>query len=302
MKTRVVEAQVDLFEVGILSQTTEVQPVSFDQLLADPSGAPLVIVGTLLATDRLGDVRRLWSALGRSRTAVVVVPPFSDLDLGRYFETPVELRAQRRGAESAARVLHAATAAALGNEVKVRSDHFFDTALGAGVIAVDAQGKPVLIRYQETNTSAPVFFSALQLLTYTALTDEGQRQRLLTHLLSWAPAALSEMTSGSPRNSRPPKAGTVSEEMLLPVALLLAAGGRQTDDQLRARAQTLLGMDLGGGDVRRAVEELGRRGLVTLDGAGPASRAELDRFLEQRGMHPYLRELTDLLASEETTT
>jgi hypothetical protein len=281
-----------------------VEPVSLGQLLADPSGAPLVIVGTLLATDQLGNVRRLWSALGRSRTAVVVVPPFSDLELGRYFETPVELRAQRRGTESAARVLHAATAGALGDEVKVRSDHFFDTAIGAGVIAVDAQGKPVLIRYQETNTSAPVFFSALQLLTYTALTDEGQRQGLLTHLLSWGPAALSEMTSDSPSSSNPLKTDALSEDMLLPVALLLAAGGAQTDDQLRARAQTLLGVDIGGDNVRRAVEELGRRGLVTPDGAGtgPASRAELDRFLEQRGMHPYLRELKDMLASEEMTT
>jgi len=302
MKARVLEAQADLFEVGVVSQTAEVQAVSIDQLLADPSGYPVLIVGSLLAADRLGDMRRLSSVLGRAHTAVIVVPPFSDLDLGRYFETPVQLRAQRRAAEPVAYVADGVTAAALGDEVKVRSDHFFDTALGAGIIAVDAQGKPVLIRYQATNTAGPVFFSALQLLTYTALTDEGQRQGLLTHLLSWGPVVASEAMAPSPRASDPPKADTVSEGMILPVALLLAAGGPQTEDQLRARAQALLGVDLSGDDVRHAIEELGRQGLVASEGTGPGTRAALNRFLEQRGMHPYLRELAALLASEETTT
>jgi len=74
--------------------------------------------------------------------------------------------------------------------------HYFDTALGAGVLAVDAQNKPVLLRYQATNTAGPVFFSALQLLTYTALTDETHRQSLLGHLLSWPPSVTAEATGG----------------------------------------------------------------------------------------------------------
>jgi hypothetical protein len=302
MRARIFEAQADLFEIGILSQTAEVEPVSVDQLLANPQGPALVIVGAFLAFERLVEMRRLWSVLGRSRTAVVVVPPFGDLDLGRYFETPVGLRVQRRSTESTARVLDAPTAAALGDEVKIRSDHFLDTALGAGVVAVDARVKPVLIRHQTMNTWAPVFFSALQVLTYTALTNEAQRQSLLTLLLSSAPAEISETSPGSSGPAMPTKDDAVGEKLLVPVALLLAAGGPQTDDQLRARARTLLGADLGRDDVRRAVEWLGRRGLITPDAATPEIRAELYRFIEQRGMHPYLREIKDLLASEETTT
>lgn len=299
MKARVVEAQSDLFEVGVLSQAAEVQVVAADRLRADPAGLPVVIVGGLLTPDRLSDMRRLSTALARAGTTVVVVPPFTDLDLGRYFETPVQLRAQRRGSEATARVVDTAAAAALGDEVKVRSDHFLDTALGAGVVAVDAQGKPVLIRYQASNASGPVYFSALQLLTYTALTDEGQRQGLLGHLLSWAPTRASEPRASAPQSSPESKAGSVTDGILVPVALLLAAGGSQAEDQLRARAQALLGTDLTVDDVRVALEELGRRGFLGLDGA---DKTALEGFLERRGMHPYLRELADLLASERSDT
>lgn len=302
MKARVLDVQADLFEVGVVSQTTEVRLVSIDQLLAAPSGDPVLIVGSLLAADQLGDMRRLASVLGCAQTTVIVVPPFSDQNLGCYFETPVQLRAQRRAAESAAYVTDGATSAALGDEIMVRSDHFFDTTLGAGVIAVDAQGKPVLIRYRATNTAGPVFFSTLQLLTYTALTDEGQRQGLLAHILSREPVGASMATALSPGASNPPTANTASENMLVPVALLLAAGGPQSEDQLRTRAQALLGVDLSGDDVRHAVEELDRHGLVASEGAGAGARAALNHFLEQRGMHPYLRELATLLAAEETTT
>jgi hypothetical protein len=300
MMTRVLEAQADLFEVGILAQTAEVQPVSMEQLPESAFGTPLVVVGSFLGPERLDDLRRLLPALGRASSAVIVVPPFADPDVGRYFETPVGLLVQRRGAESAVRVVDVATAEALGTEVTIRSDHFFDTALGAGVVAVDAQGKPVLIRYQATNTSAPVFFSALQLLSYTALTDEGQRQRLLTHLLSWAPAAVSEVPAATPTSLGDPKADTVGEGVLVPVALLLAAGGPQTEERLCARAQALLGVALSGDDVRRAVSALGCQALMASQGADPASHAALERFLEQRGMHPYQRELADLLLEETT--
>src|SRR5690606_4325461 len=99
MKARIVEAQADLFEVGVLSQTAEVESVSMDRLLADPSGPPLVVVGGLLGAERLADMRKLSSGLARARVAVIVVPPFTDLDVGRYFETPVQLGVRRRAAE-----------------------------------------------------------------------------------------------------------------------------------------------------------------------------------------------------------
>jgi hypothetical protein len=301
MKARIAEAQADLFEVGVLSQTAEVESVSMDRLLADPSGPPLVVVGGLLGAERLADMLKLSYGLVRARVAVIVVPPFTDLDVGRYFETPVQLGVRRRAAESAARTTDGALEEVLGPEVKVRSDHFFETALGAGVLAVDAQGKPVLLRYQVTNTAGPVFFSALQLLTYTALTDEAHRQALLGHLLSWTPSVTAEARETARHPSTPPKAGAVGEGGLVPVALLLAAGGPQTAELLRSRAGALLGVDLSANDIGRALKELTRQGVVAADASAPSDRGTLVRFLEQRGMHPYLRELGALLASEETT-
>lgn len=302
MKARVVEAQADLFEVGVLSQMAEVESVSMDRLVTDPSGPPLVVVGGLLGTELLTDMRRLSSVLGWARVAVIVVPPFTDLDLGRYFETPVQLGVRRRATESTACVTDGALMNMLGGELKVRSDHFFETALGAGVLAVDAQGKPVLLRYQATNTAGPVFFSALQLLTYTALTDEAHRQGLLGQLLAWTPPVTTEAKDTAARQpSSPPKAEALGDEVLVPVALLLAAGGSQTAELLRSRAGALLGVDLSANDVSRALEELTRRGLVAADVSAPSERGALVRFLEQHGMHPYLRELGTLLASEETT-
>jgi hypothetical protein len=302
MKARIVEAQADLFEVGVLSQTAEVESVPLDRLLADPSGPPLVVVGGLLGTERLVDIRKLSSALALARVAVIVVPPFTDLNLGRYFETPVQLGVRRRAAESAARITDGALEEVLGAEVNVRSDHFFDTALGAGVLAVDARSKPVLLRYQATNIAGPVFFSALQLLTYTALTDEAHRQSVLGHLLSWTPSVTAEAREIARQPSIPPKAEEVGEGVLVPVALLLAAGGPQTAELLRARAGALLGVDLSANDVGRALEELTRQGFAASDASAPSDRGALVQFLEQRGMHPYLRELGALLGSEETTT
>lgn len=302
MKARIVEAQADLFEVGVLSQTAEVESVPIDRLLADPSGPPLVVVGGLLDAERLVDMRKLSSALARARVAVIVVPPFTDLGLGRYFETPVQLGVRRRAADSAARITEGALEEVLGGGVKVRSDHFFDTALGAGVLAVDARNKPVLLRYQATNTAGPVFFSALQLLTYTALTDEAHRQSLLGHLLSWTPSVTAEARGIALQQSSPPKAEAVGEGVLVPVALLLAAGGPQTAELLRSRARALLGVDLSANDVGRALEEFTRQGLAASDASALSDRGALVRFLEQRGMHPYLRELGVLLASEETIT
>ena len=300
MKARVFEAQADLFEVGVLSQTADVQVVSADQLLTAPSGPPVVIVGGLLVAERLGDTRKLASVLGLAGTAVVLVPPFTDLDLGRYFETQVQLRAERRSAEVNGRIVDGAAALVLGKEVKVRSDHFFETALGAGVIAVDAQSKPVLIRYQSTNTSGPVFFSTLQLLTYTALTDEGQRQATLDYLFAWAPASASKPAVPLPPLGGEATAQAVGESILVPMALLVAVGGLQPAERLRSRARALLGTDLSAAEVEAALAELGRQGHLPTEGAEGGSAAGLLAFLEHRGMHAYLRELADLLPAEET--
>jgi len=300
MKARVLDEQADLFEIGVLAQTAEVQGVSIEHLLAEPSGPPVVIVGGLLSVDHLRDMRRLSSVLSRAKTALVVVPPFTDLDVGCYFETPVQLRVHRRSAEATARVIDRPSADVLGDEITVRSDHDFETALGAGVVALDQHGKPVLIRYQATNTSSPVFFSTLQLLTYTALTDEGNRQATLSHLLSWTPATVSEPMPPFLTSRVEKKAHAASESILVPVALLLAAGGLQPAEQLRDRAQALLGTVLSVDEVEGAFEELGNHGLRAAEGGRGMDATLIEGFINQRGLHPYVRELTELLAAAET--
>ena len=305
MKARVLEEQADCFEVAVLALTAEVQSVSTEQLLATPSGPPLIVVGGLFAAERLADMRRLSAVLARAGASVLVAPPFADVDLGRYFETPVQLLVRRRAAESTAHVVDAPAAAVVGDEAKIRSDHCFDTALGAGVIAVDIHGKAVLIRYQASNVQGPVFFSTLQLLSYTALTDESQRQRLLAHLLSRPPAVASDLPMAPMSDTGPDrKVGVVAESVLVPIALLLAAGCAQTEDQLRACARAHLGADLSADDVSRALAELSREGLIELDPERPTSvgAEALNGFLERRGLHPYVRELEDLLGRGEAVT
>jgi hypothetical protein len=298
MKARVLQEQADLFEVGVLSQTADVTALSMEDLLTAPAGPPVVIVGRLLAAARLTELRRFAVAAARAQVAIVLVPPFNDLELGRYFETPVELRAQRRTSSEAARIVDQSAVAVLGGAAKVRSDHYFETALGAGVLAVDEQGKPVLIRFHATNTSGPVFFSALQLLTYTALTDEGQRQAALAYLLSWVPEAQTKPTA--PRGAALPPKEHESADAVVPVALLLAAGGAQASEVLVRRASELLGTDVSVALVNEALVALGAQGLLQgSPGEWTPTPSLLREYLERLGLHAYLRELKTMLAIEE---
>jgi hypothetical protein len=299
MKARVLQEQVDLFEVGVLSQTAEVAGVSMEDLLASPAGPPIVVVGRLLAASRLTELRRFAVGAARAQAAILVVPPFNDVEIGRYFETPVEVRAQRRASLESARIVDSAAAAVVGNTSKVRSDHHFETALGAGVMAVDEQGKPVLIRFHATNTSGPVFFSSLQLLTYTALTDEGQRQAILAHLLSWVLEAQAKATI--PRDAAlPAQELGVSTDAVVPVALLLAAGGAQSGEELVRRASEFLGTPLSVALVHDALVKLGAQGLLQgSPGDWTTTPNRLREYLERLGFHAYLRELQALFAVEE---
>ena len=141
------------------------------------------------------------------------------------------------------------------------------------------------------------------MLSYTALTDESQRQRLLAHLLAWLPVVASEPMAPTSNTDVDHKSSAIAERTLITIALLLAAGGGQTEDQLRARAHAHLGADLSADDVSRALEELSREGLIGLDSARLNSGGPdvLNGFLEQRGLHPYVRELEDLLATGRRT-
>lgn len=299
MKARVLKEQADLFEVGVLSQTAEISVLSMEDLLASPSGPPIVIVGRLLSAARLVEIRRFGVAAARAQAAIILVPPFNALELGPYFETPVKISAQRRAPSQLARIVDQSAMAVLGGAAKLRSDHYLETALGAGVIAVDDKGKPVLIRFHATNMSGPVFFSGLQLLTYTALTDEGQRQAALAYLLSWVPEA--KTRPGTPsRVDALAAQPEVRADAVVPIALLLAAGGVQPSEVLVRRASELLGTDISVALVNDALAALGAQGLLQgSSGDWTPTPIRLREYLERLGLHAYLRELQALLAMEE---
>src|SRR4029077_2432320 len=120
-----------------------------------------------------------------------------------------------------------------------------------------------------------------------------------SHLLLWALAVGSEPRKIAASDRVPAKSRTVVESILVPVALLVAAGGLQPEELLRARAQAHLGTQLSADNIQDALEELDRQGLVEQKGTGQTKSAALTSFLERRGLHPYVRELADLLASEE---
>ena len=127
-----------------------------------------------------------------------------------------------------------------------------------------------------------------------------ERQGILAHLLSWSPPS-SVHEEALPLTSRTEaKMKPIGKDILAPVALLLSAGGWQASDLLCSHALELLGSELTSDQVDRALENLGEQGVLesSPDGWRIVS-SRLDSFLEQLGLHPYVRELAALLGAEE---
>jgi len=92
-----------------------------------------------------------------------------------------------------------------------------------------------------------------------------------------------------------------SPDAVVPVALLLAAGGAQPSEVIVRRANELLGTDVSVALVNDALAALGAQGL--LEGSFGAWTPKPSRLREvtweQLGLHAYVRELQALLAIEE---
>ena len=206
MKVRIWQEQADLFEISVLEQTAEVSSTPMRELHSDVA-TPVVLIGKALASERLPDFRSLFDAIFKSGRTILVVPPFGDLDIGRYLDTPVGVRLLRRTPEATVRLVDTTLGLPPAMTLSVRSDHVIETALGAGLIATDGSGKPVALRYQPRNTSGAALLCTTQLLSYTALSNEEDRQALLAALLAQRVGDALEVATTSVSDTVPVDAG-----------------------------------------------------------------------------------------------
>ena len=293
MRTRVLDEQADLFEISILEQTAEVVPGSLEEIGADPE-APVVLIGKALSPERVADFRALAARVFASGRCLLLLPPYGDLDIGRYLDTPVGMRLTRRQATATVRVVDPATRDEVGDEAVVRSDHIIETSLGAGMIATDDAGRAVALRFQPRNTSGAAVVTTLQLLSYSALSNEEDRQTLLSSLLAWrneSAAGLGEELPGRVRKEE------VDPGHVATLLVALGASGITDGSRLRDVASTYLQLDLDASQAEAVLSRLETESVLTLDAEGQRVivRDALDDVLERLGLHAYSRELREVL-------
>ena len=292
MKVRIWQEQADLFEISVLEQTAEVSPATMQELLVDVA-TPVVLIGRALASERLPEVRSLFDAVFKSGRTIVIVPPYADLDIGRYLDTPVGVRLLRRPPDATVRVVDDNLRLHFDKALSVRSDHVIETALGAGLIATDGTGKPVALRYQPRNTSGAALVCTVQLLSYTALSTEEHRQALLVALL------LSRADSAAKDVTLTPDVGpeTVEQGHLATMLVALSAAGSVDPSRLRDVAETYLQLSLDAETTEHILRHLEAEGILTRGSEGErcVSGGALKSALDDLGLHACARELQEIV-------
>ncbi|MCK9521425.1 MAG: hypothetical protein M0R76_00065 [Proteobacteria bacterium] len=294
MKVRIWQEQADLFEISVLEQTVEVSPAPMRELQSDVA-IPVVLIGKALVSERLAEIRSLFEAIFKSGRTILVVPPFGDLDVGRYLDTPVGVRLLRRTPDATVRLVDAALGLPPGKALSVRSDHVIETALGAGLIATDGSGKPVALRYQPRNTSGAAILCTTQLLSYTALSNEEDRQALLAVLVGHRGGDVVEAATTSVGDVVPVDAGHVATMLVA-----LAAERNVDPTRLRMVAKTFLQLSLDAETVERVLEHLEAEGILTRGSEGERRVQEemLEGALDDLGLHACARELQEIVEDQ----
>jgi len=294
MKVRIWQEQSDLFEISVLEQTAEVSPATMQELCAD-AATPVVLMGRALSSERLADFRSLFEAVFRSRRIIVVVPPFGDLDIGRYLDTPVGVRLLRRSPDVAVRVVDTNLGLNLGSPLSVRSDHVIETALGAGLIATDGAGKPVALRYQPRNTSGAAVLCTVQLLSYTALSSEEDRQILLAALLTSRAGDAVEAGKVVAGNALP-----VDPAHVATILVALAAARSAEPTRLRTVAEKFLQLSLDNETTEHILGYLEAEGVLTRGSKGErrVRKDALQSALDDLGLHACARELQEIIQGQ----
>lgn len=292
MKVLIWKEQADLFEMSVLEQTALPVPGTLDDLGGD-SRLPVILIGRALASDRRTEIGALAQAVFASGRPLLITPPYGDLDVGRYLDTPASVRLRRRSPESAVQVVDDVLRAEVGPALTIRSDYVIETALGAGILAIDAGRKPIAIRYQPRNTSGAAFVVTMQLLSYTALSSEEHRQALLAALLSWR----SETVRTHARDlSNTAPSEPMDPDDVATILLALATAGTAEAPALRQVAETVLQFPLDDERIERVLTQLEEEGVIKrlADGRRTVEEAALQRALEASGLHAYAREMQEM--------
>lgn len=294
MKVRIWQEQADLFEISVLEQTVEVSPAPMRELQSDVA-IQVVLIGKALVSERLAEIRSLFEAIFKSGRTILVVPPFGDLDVGRYLDTPVGVRFLRRTPDATVRLVDTALGLPPARALSVRSDHVIETALGAGLIATDGSGKPVALRYQPRNTSGAAILCTTQLLSYTALSNEEDRQALLAVLVAHRGGDLVEAATTSVGDVVPIDAGHVATMLVA-----LAAERNVDPTRLRMVAKTFLQLSLDAETVERVLEHLEAEGILTRGSEGErrVQKEMLEGALDDLGLHACARDLQEIVEDQ----
>jgi hypothetical protein len=299
MRVRVWSEQLESFEMSVLEQCAQLVPSQLEDMESQGVDLPIVLLGRALVQGREQVLRKLIAAVYRSSTFMLLVQPFGDLDLHKYLDTRESIRIVRRPPDSTLKLITADWQAKLGPDLKIRSDQFLETTLLAGLLGVDSASQPVLLRYQPRNTAGAVFLSTCQLLSYTALSVETDRETLLSAILNWT----------NPRRdtfeiSRKPDlhAGNATREEVTAVILALAAARTVDAAQLVSFLQRIFGSAPSLERIAIGLEYLAGEG-VTVAGQDGQQRSindtQLQRTLEALDLHAYARELGEMVKAAQ---
>jgi hypothetical protein len=290
MKVHIWSEQSDSFEMGLLEQVATLAPID----LGDEPQAPVVLLGRGLAAPQLKAVTRLTGRIYLGRHPLILLPPFSDRNLRKYFEFPAEVTIAKRKPTATVQVVDAGLAERVGGDLVVRSDDYIATSL-VGVVARDDARQPVILRFAPRSTAAPVIIVTLQLLSYTALTNEEDRQRLLAVLLdhSFQSAAHRAPEIEIPDRAAPPR------QELAPLLVGLAALGHVDTPRLSELLASMFGQSISDGKLEEMLLFLEKQTIIRRAGAERIiDRTALEAILEELGMSAYARELRELLQEQ----
>ena len=294
MKVRVWTEQLESFEMSVLEQCAQLVPAQLEEMESQDLDLPIVLLGRALVQGRQQVLRRLIGAVYRSKTVMLLVPPFADLDLHMYLDTRESMRIVRRPPDSKVKLITSDWQAKLGRDLAIRSDQFVDTSLVAGLLGVDSSSKPVLLRYQPRNTAGAVFLSTAQLLSYTALSVENDREALLSAVLGWT----------NPRHDRPdtsrPSAhepGQATREEIATVILAIAAARTLDVSKLQSFLENMFGISPTPERLALGLAYLAEEGVTgdAREGHPGINDDQLQRTLEELDLHAYARELREMV-------
>lgn len=291
MKVQIWKEQADLFEINVLAQTVEVSTATISDIVADVE-LPVVLIGRALNTDRLVDIRSIINAVFRSSRTILIVPPYGDLEITRYIDAPLGIRLQRRSPDSLVNLVNETLRNELGKTLTIRSDHAIETSLGAGILATDGSGKPVAVRYQPSNTSGIALICSIQLLSYTALSSEEDRQALLYSLLSWPTEKNQSVTETIVSAD-----AQVDSGHLATILIALYASRSLDPKYLRDITETFLQLSLDLPEVKRVLAHLMEEGVIAKGSAENLHLQDdvLKSVLDSLGLHAYARELQEII-------